>query len=199
MILGEIRNPMRLALFTVFSVSFVFLATTTRAQNPIKGISAVFSEGKVSGGQYKNDYFGLTLTPANAEFTQGAFVSSEGKRARLVDARLNGKNWEEKYSIAILADALSANPLVHSPTQYVRSVRHQLEREGMATVQEETSIEISGLKFVQATMKVTEQGRIHYQGMYTTFLNGYIFSLQVEAPTPERLNQIVLSMVKFKT
>lgn len=190
---------MRLLIFTVLSFLFLFPTSATKAQTPIQDISAVFGEGKVSGNQYTNGYFGLTLTPANAQFTQGGFVSSEGKRARLVDAQSNAKNWEEKFSIAILADALSANPLVHSPTQYVRSVRHQLEREGMATIQDETPIEISGLKFVQATMKVTEQGRTHYQAVYTTFLNGYILSLQVEAPTPERLNQIVLSMVKFKT
>src|SRR6476646_8180467 len=113
-------------------------AAVTMEQTPIKDISAVFAEGKVSGNQYKNDYFGLTLTPAGAQFTQGGFISSQGKRARLVDARASAKNWEDRYSIAILADALSANPLIHSPDQYLRSVCHQFEREGLVTVQEES-------------------------------------------------------------
>jgi hypothetical protein len=184
-----------LALLSVFSLSVV---PTIGAQTPTKDISAIFAQGKVSGNEYKNDYFGLTLTPIHAQFTQGGFVSPDGKRARLIDAESNAKDWEDKYSIAVLADALSANPMVHSPTQYVRSVRHQFEREGMTTVQEEAPIEVSGVQFVRATMKVTEQGRIRYQGMYTTFLKGYILSLQVEAPTTERLEQIVLSMVKFE-
>ena len=187
---------MRVANLMVLSFFLVIFGTAAKGQTSTKDISAVFAEGKVSGNEYKNDYFGLTLTPAGAQFVEG-FISSAGTRARLIEADANVKNWEDRYSIAVLADALSANPLVQSPAHYARSLRHQLEREGMTTAQEESPIEISGLPFVQAAMKVTEQGQTHYQGMYTTFLNGYILSLQVEAATPERLKQIVLSMVKF--
>lgn len=186
---------MRLKRTTVFCL-LAFIATV-EAQTAVKDISAVFAEGKVTGNQYKNDYFGLTLTPAGAEFTKGGFVAPEGQRARLVDAEANAKKWEDKYSIAILADALSANPLIHSPEQYLRSVRHGFEREGLVTVEAESPIEISGIRFQQATMKATEEGGTHYQGMYTTFLNGYILSIQVQAASPERLKQIVLSMVSF--
>jgi hypothetical protein len=191
---------MKLIALAFLSLSFASVASTTTAQAPIKDISAVYAAGTIRGNEYNNDYFGLTLTPVNAQFTAGGFVNSAGHRARLIDAESNATNWEDKYSIAILAAALSANPLVHFPEQYVRSARHQFEqREGMSTVQEESPIEISGLRFVQATMKATDQGRTHYRGMYTTCLNGYILSLQVEARSPERLKQIVLTMVKFNT
>jgi hypothetical protein len=189
---------MRFKKLAAFSFVSVFLALTVGAQTPIKDIASVFAEGKIHGYEYTNDYFGLTLTAVNAQFTEGGFVSSEGKRARLIDAQCNAESWGDKYEIAILADALSANPLVLSPEQYVRSVRHELEREGMVTVDEESPIEISGLRFVRAALKVTGQAQTHYQGIYTTFLNGYILSIQIEAPTSERLNQIVLSTVKFK-
>ena len=168
------------------------------AQAPIPDISSVFAAGKIAGKQYTNDYFGLTLTTTNAEFTKGGFISSQGKRARLIDAEANAKKWEGKYSIAILADALSANPLIRSPEQYLRSVRHQLEKEGLVTVQEESPVTISGLPFMHSIMKSAGQGQPHYQGMYTAFLKGYIVSLQVEAPSLERLQEIVLKMVNFK-
>ncbi len=77
-------------------------------------------------------------------------------------------------------------------------MRHQLEKEGLTTVQEESPLTISGLPFVQAIMKTTGQDRPHYQGMYTTFLRGYIVSLQVEAPSQERLKEIVQTMVNFQ-
>ena len=93
---------MRLAVLIVFGFFFAVMGAVTEAQTPIKDISAVFAEGKVEDNQYKNDYFGLTLTPIGAEFTQGGFVSSQGKRARLIDAQANAKNWEDKYSIAII-------------------------------------------------------------------------------------------------
>jgi hypothetical protein len=159
---------------------------------------ACSAAGKVAGNQHTNDYFGLTLATTNAEFTKGGFISSQGKRARLIDAEANAKKWDDKYSIAILADALSANPLIRSPEQYLRSVRHQLEKEGLATVQEESPVTISGLPFMHSIMKSAGQGQAHYQGMYTAFLKGYVVSLQVEAPSLERLQEIVLKMVNFK-
>ncbi len=173
------------------------LAVAT-AQTAVKDISAVYAEGSVIGNQYRNDYFGLTLTPVGGgKFTKGGFISSQGKRARLIAVEANAENWDDKYSIAILADALSANPLIHSPDQYLRSVRHQFEREGLVTVQEESPLEISGLRFFQATMKTGGPGPAHFQGMCTTFLNGYIVSLQVEAPSQARMKDI-LAMVTFK-
>jgi len=162
-----------------------------------KDISAVYAEGKINETEYKNDYFGLTLTAEPGRFTNGAFISSEGKRARLVDVQGNPSNFEDKYEIAVLADSLAANSLIHSPEQYVRSVRHQLEKEGMGTEKTESSLKVSGVPFVQAILRVSDGGRIHYRAIYTTFLNGYIFSLDVSALTPEKIAQVVTKTVKL--
>src|SRR4029077_13689835 len=102
------------------------------AQAPIPDISSVFAAGKIAGNQYTNDYFGHPPPPTQSS-PKGGFISSQVKRARLIDAEANAKKWEDKFSIAILADALSANPLIRSPEQYLRSVRHQLEKEGLVT------------------------------------------------------------------
>jgi hypothetical protein len=193
----EGENQVRLVTLWLLTLLFVS-PVTAESQTRIKDISDIFAGGKISATEYKNDYFGLTLIPTNAQFTQGGFVSANGKRARLIDAEANTMKYEDRYEIAILADALSANPLIRSAAQYVRSVRHEFEKEGMETVQEETPIDISGLHFVEATMKVTEQGRTHYRGMYTTFLNGYILSIDVTAASQERMKQIVLDTVHFK-
>jgi hypothetical protein len=176
----------------------LLLSSDSRAQSPAKSISEVYAQGKTSGQEYRNDYFGLTLTVDGGQFTSRSFLSSEGKRARLVDAEANAKNWDEKYSIAVLADGRSENTLIQTPSQYVRAVRHQFEKEGMQTVREEFSVEISGLPFAGAVMKVKEQDRVHFRGMYATFLNGYILSLDVAAGSPERLDQVVQKTVRFK-
>ena len=174
--------------------------TVTQAQQkPAKDVSAVYAEGKISGTEYKNEYFALTLTATPGQFTQAGFVSSEGKRARLIDVQNNSSNFQDKFEIAVLADSLGSNPLVHSPEQYARSVRHQFEKQGMETEKAESPIEVSGLPFVQAVLKVNEAGRSHYRAIYTTFLNGYILSLDVSASTPEKIAQVVTRAVKFKT
>jgi hypothetical protein len=78
-------------------------------------------------------------------------------------------------------------------------VRRNVEGEGLRTIREESAIEISGLPFVHAILQVAGQGQhTHYRGIYTTFLNGYILSLDVTAASPERLQQVVLGMVKFR-
>ncbi|HYG97582.1 MAG TPA: hypothetical protein VD837_00515 [Terriglobales bacterium] len=166
-------------------------------QSSTKDIKAIFAEGKIADNQYRNDYFGFTLAPLNGHFTQGGFVSSEGKRARLIDAQSNATACCDRYDIAVLADPLSANPSIKSPEQYVRSVRHQLEREGSETVQPESPVEISGTRFVYATMKVGRDSAAHYRGIYTTFLNGYILSIDVSADSVAGIQQ-ALKMLKFK-
>lgn len=193
-----VAGPAGLLVLTFLGCHVSPHTTKTQAQGSVKNIRAVFAEGKIIGGEYTNDYFGLTLKPVNAYFTKGDFISSKGERARLVDAECNAGKWEDKYEIAILADALSDHPGIYSPGQYLRSVRHEFEGEGLITVSIESPIKISAVPFVQATMKVPNQGLVHYQGMYTTFLNGYALSLEVQAPTPSRLKEIVESMVKVK-
>jgi hypothetical protein len=124
-------------------------------------------------------------------------LSTEGKRARLVDAQTNVKGPEENFGIAVLADQLAVNPAVHSPEQYVRAVRHAFERAGEQTIDEQFSIDISGIRFVGACTKVNQNGLVYYHGVFTTFLKGYILSLEVKAATPERVKQVAKSKVKF--
>jgi hypothetical protein len=184
----------------VFLLTLFFSPVVTQAQQkPTKDISAVYAEGKISGTKYKNEYFALTLTAAPGQFTQGGFVSSEGKRARLVDVENNSSNSQDKFEIAVLADSLAANPLVHAPEQYARAVRHQFEKQGMETEKTESPVEVSGLPFVQTILKVNDGKSSHYRAIYTTFLNDYILSLDVSAATPEKIAQVVTRAVKFET
>jgi hypothetical protein len=45
-------------------------------QDSFKDISAIYAEGKISGHQYRNDYFELTLLTPEAHFTKGSSLSS---------------------------------------------------------------------------------------------------------------------------
>jgi len=189
---NRVQNPFVLGIVLSMLVVAFGLGQTTSP----KDISYVYAQGKINGQEYRNDYFGLTLALESVQFTRGAFVSSEGKRARLVDAQASTKNREDRYEIAVLADLLAANPLIHSPEQYVRAVRHGLEREGLATVSQESPVDISGIHFIATTMRANDVGNTYC--LYTTFLNEYILSLDVMAASPERLTKIVQSMVHFK-
>lgn len=102
--------------------------------------------------------------------------------------------------IAVLADSLAANPLVYLPEQYARSVRHQFEKQGMET---ETGITNRSFGINVRASDVEDQrgwtrplSRHLYD--YTTFLKGYILSLDVSAETPEKIEQLVAKAVQFK-
>ena len=116
----------------------------------------------------------------------------------MVDAQNNASDLQDKFEIAILADSLAANPLIHTPEQYARSVRHQFEKQGMETESAASPAEVSGVSFVPAFLKVNDGNTSHYRGIYTTFLNGYIPSLDVSAATPEKIAQLVDRTVKFR-
>jgi hypothetical protein len=180
--------------------TLLFSAALFYAQDkPIPDISAVYAEGKVNGNEYTNEYFGLTLLAGSGKFTEGGFVSSDGKRARLIDVQANPDSWHDKFEIAVLADSLAANPQVHSPEQYVRAVHHQFEKQGMESEQTESPTEVAGLTFVRAVLKINDGGYVHHRAIYTTFLKGYILSLDVTAATPEKIEQVVAKTVQFKS
>ena len=100
--------------------------------------------------------------------------------------------------VGLLVDSLTKNPRILTPEQYVIAVRHQLEKEGSSTVREEFSIDVSGVKFVGAVLKVKFGSQFYYRGLYGTFLNGYILSFDVKADTAERVPELLASAVRFK-
>jgi len=167
-----------------FSMLLMILTLGNADGATVKDIRTAFAEGNISGNEYTNGYFGLPT----------------GTRARLIDVQADAANWDDKYEIAVLADLLAANPSLRSPEQYVRSVRHEMEREGLETVRTESPKQISELTFVEAVLRDNAgNGGTHYRGVYSTFLNGYVLSLDVSAASPERLERVVRDSVKFKS
>jgi hypothetical protein len=183
------------AALCLFLSSAVADAQTPETSSDVKSVVAA---GRVNDNLYHNDYFGLTLTAQYGEIAASSFVNNEAQRARLVDVSSKIKSVGPfRYNVGVLIDARTKNPSITSPEQYVRAVRHQFEKEGLVTVQEEFPVELSGVKFVGAVMRATLGGQTYHRGMYTTFLNGYIFSFDVKADKAEGLQELLVKMVKI--
>ena len=106
----------------------------------------------------------------------------------------------KNYTIGLLADSLDNYPKGMSTTVYVRSVRHQLERDGLITEREEFPTKVSDTAFVGAVLKVPEKPNFGYRrGIYATFLKGYVVSLEVQARDEERIQQVLSSAVKINS
>jgi hypothetical protein len=183
----------------VGTILLLFIALSTVALNSQSvDISAVAAAGAVSENKYTNSFFKLTVDAHNATLKLNPLINTSGKRARLMQALAPNANREAAWSFAVLADSLGIYPQLQSSAQYVRSVRHQLEKQGLSTEREEFPITIAGAQFTGAIMQEPEpSGLKHYRGFYSTFLEGYILSFDAEASTENRLDDLVTRIVTF--
>jgi hypothetical protein len=179
-------------------ISLLEMATVFGQARKADDISAVAATGAVSGEHYTNSFFRLTIDARNATLHSSPLVNAAGQRARLVQVLSNPAKWEDTYTFAVLADALGQHPKLQSSGQYVSSVRHQLEKEGLPTVREEFPITIDGVVFTGAILEEhVPGGRKYYRGLYSTFRNGYILSFDAEASSEVKLNELVTRVVRF--
>jgi hypothetical protein len=161
-------------------------------------ISTVASAGAIADGKYTNSFFRLAVAAPNARLDLNPLVNKEGGGARLVQVMAKQTAFDNTYTFAVLADTLAKYPRLQSATQYVRSVRHQLERESLSTVREEFPITISGVDFTGAILEEhVPEGRKYYRGMYSTFRDGFVLSFDVEAASPEKVNELVVRAVSI--
>jgi hypothetical protein len=161
-------------------------------------ISTVAASGAVSGNRYTNSFFTLSVDAPNATLQLNPLINTAAERARLVQVMAQPAKWEDTYTFAVLADSRTKYPQLQSLAQYVRSVRHQLEKEGLPTVHEEFPISIGGVQFTGAILQEhLPSGQTYYRGMFSTFRNGYILSFDVEAASEDKLKELVTRIVKF--
>jgi len=178
----------------------LLVTTATFGQATKSDISSVVATGNVNGDVYQNAYFGLSITAPSSKFTAPSLVNVEGHRARLVNIVYDSPNGAKNYTIGLLADSLEDYPKGMTTSVYVRSVRHQLEKDGLLTEREEFPVRISGMGFSGAVLKVPEKANFGYRrGIYATFLNGYVVSLEVQARDEERIQQVLGSAVKINS
>ena len=185
----------RLNVLVVFSV---LLGAVTQAQTAAKDISGVVAAGSVEGGVYSNPYLRITITAPDAKFTTPSLVNEPGHRARLFNAIYDSPDGAKSYTIGLMVDSIENYPKTMPAAVYVRSVRHQLEKDGLLTEREEFPLTISGLAFTGAILKVPEKPNFGYRrGIYSTFLNGYVLSLEIQARDQERIKQVLSTAVKI--
>jgi hypothetical protein len=186
---------------TASAIILIFIAVGSIASQSSKSvdISAIAAAGRVSDDKYSNPVLSIEVVAPNATLQANPLVDKEGGgRARLLQVLSKQAGSDDTYTFAVLVDTLATYPQLQSPAHYVRSVRHQLEKNGFATVRGEFPITVGGLQFTGAIVRQhAPNSREHCRGLYTTFRNGLIISFDAEATTEEKLNQLVKRLVNF--
>ena len=184
-----------------FAAYVLVLVTVCSAQTPRKNdISTVAASGAVSEDRYTNSFFKLTIYAPNATLDLNPLINTAEQRARLVQVLSKPVKWEDTYTFAVLADSLTRYSRLRSPAQYVKGLRHQLEKEGLPTVRQEFPITIADVQFTGAVLQEhVPSGRKYYRGIYTTFRDGYILSFDAEAASVNKLNNLLTRLVKMES
>ena len=185
-------------------LAFVFTTTASsrqdsRAQSATAAdIKTVVAQGRVLGTDYTNDYFHVIVhVPGPNTFQEVNTIVTEN-RAQLLNAANTTGSMEQRHSFAIVVHSAQI-PGLQSTAQFVRSVRHSLEREGLETVTSEVPVSIDGHVFIQSTLRKDVPGEKFYKGISCAMLNGYIFGFWVEAASEAELNKMLdlRNRVKF--
>ena len=76
--------------------------------------------------------------------------------------------------------------LLRLPSTFVASVTSS-KKSALRPFKQNQRLKFPVRSLFYATMKIAEDGKTHYRGLYTTFLNGYILSLMSQLVLPHAL------------
>ena len=188
----------RMSQLMVIGVSLCVLATA-QGQPSRDDISTVVAAGKVNGDIYSNTYFGISLTAPKAQFSAPVSVNIARRNARLVNVTYDSPQGAENYPLGLTADSLNNYGKDMSPIAYICMWRHELEKlDGLTRHREEFPLTISGIPFMGAILKVHDKvNGEYYRGIYSSFIGGYVVSLDVQSGSESRLQSLLSSAVKI--
>jgi hypothetical protein len=150
-------------------------------------IKTIAAAGHVNGKEYENSYFGVSvlLPQPNEDLTLNSLVADN--RAILLRA-LNAKGNTDQWHTFMIA-AHSAEGFT-STVQFVRSIRHQLESEGLQTVRAEIPVTIGGREFIQSDLKMESKKENYWKAVLFTQIKGCMFGFWMEMKSQEQLDKI---------
>jgi len=179
----------------------LWLSAATLGQAPKSDISSVAAAGKINADVYQNSYFGLTLSAPKAQWSFPP-VSVETQQARLLsavyDQGVPERGPQENYTLALLADSVK-NFAKETPTDvYVRQLRQHMDRDNIRTYRDAFPLTVSGISFSGTVSQVFQKADFgYYRGLYSTVLNGYFVTIEVQCGEEERLQKLLTSAVKI--
>ena len=179
------------------NIAFVALALAAFAPAHSDFDSAV--KGQVVNNVYENAFFGLTLrlpTPPPESHISGV-VNAQAERARVLE--VVGTSGEMgRYTLALTIDRRSNYPTLKSVAQYTRSVRHNLEREGLQTVSAEIPLKLAGLDFVRSVLEDSTTPVAHLRALQCTELKGYLLCIDATSEDDKHLTLLLDLESKLK-
>jgi len=174
------------------------LTGATYGQVSRSDISSVAAAGKVNGDVYQNSYLGITLSAPKANWSVRGPINVKQRQGRLIDAVYDSarpeRGPEENYTLALLVESQENLPKGTSTEMYVRRVRRGLEGDNLKTYREEFPVTVSGIPFTGTVFRFFQRSDFgYYRGLYSTVLNGYFVTIEVQCGREENLQKLLSS------
>lgn len=169
-------------------VSYLSGAFAAAQSAPKANIKAVADAGHLRGAEYKNDYFSVTvrLPEPNEHLVLNGLVADD--RAILLEAVNEKGDMQQWHNFVIVAHSADI-PGLTSTVQFVRSVRHQLERDGFQTLRAEIAVTVGGREFIESDLKMESKNQNYCKAIMLTRIKDYMFGFWMEAVNQEQLHK----------
>ena len=185
----------------------VFLAgafplLTMQGQTVKSDFSSMASAGKVNGYSYQNSVLGITLSAPKAHWDVRGPISAVRRQGRLIDAVYDSgvpeRGPQENYTLGLLVESQENFSKGTTLEQYARSLRQRVEDEKVKIDRQGIPLTVQDVSFVGNVFRFYEKPNSgYYRGLYSTILNGYFVTIEVQCGGEERLQKLLSSAVKI--
>jgi hypothetical protein len=147
--------------------------------------------GKVNGDIYQNSILGITLSAPKAHWDVRGPIRAASRQGRLIDAEYNSgvpeRGPQENYTLGLLVESQENYPKGTTLDQYVRGLRQRVEDENVKISREGYPLTVQQVPFVGTVFRFYERPNFgYYRGLYSTILNGYFVTIEVQCGEEER-------------
>ena len=105
---------------------------------------------------------------------------------------------QENYTLGLLVESQENFPKETTLEQYVRSLRQRVEDDNVKIHREGFPLIVQDVHFVGTVFRFYDKPNSgYYRGLYSTILNGYFVTIEVQCGGEERLQKLLSSAVKI--
>ena len=164
--------------------------------------SSMAAAGKVNGDIYQNPILGITLSASKAHWEVRGPISAARGQGRLIDAVYDSgvpeRGPHENYTLGLLVESQENYPKGTTLDQYVRGLRQRVEDDNVKIHREAFPLAVQDVRFVGTEFRFFERADFgYYRGLYSTILNGYFVTFELQCGEEERLQKLLASVVKI--
>ena len=180
----------------------VFPLLMMQGQAVKSDFSSMAAAGKVNGEIYQNSILGITLSAPKAHWEVRGPISAARRQGRLIDAGYDSgvpeRGPKESYTLGLLVESQENFPKGTTLEKYVRSLRQRVEDENVKIQREAFPLTVQDVPFVGSVFFFYERPNFgYYRGLYSTILNGYFVTIEVQCGEQERLQKLLSSTIQF--